>query len=126
MPMTTEMELARGLEDARASAMRAGDAGALERMLDDELVYTHSFGDRDSKAVFMEKFRGGFFVYHELESRVEQAVLRGDVLVITGAMWSRATVGGEDRIIDNKATMVWARAEGAWRLLSFAPTPIKR
>jgi len=125
MPVT-DLELAQDLEERRAEAMRAGDADTLERMFDDELVYTHSFGNRDSKAEFMDKFQRGVFVYHELRNSVEQVSRRGDVLVVTGAMWSRATVAGEDRIIDNAATVVWARKEGEWRLVAFAPTPLRR
>lgn len=124
--MTTDLELARGLEDARAAAMRTGDADALQAMFDDELVYTHSFGNRDTKAEFIARFRDGFFVYHELRNTVDQVARRGDVLVITGTMWSRATVGGQDRIIDNTATMVWAQQGDEWKFLAFAPTPIRR
>lgn len=50
----TDLELAQSLEARRTEAMQAGDADALERMFDDELVYTHSFGNRDSKAEFIE------------------------------------------------------------------------
>ena len=121
----TDLELAQELEERRAGAMRAGDADALDRMFDDELVYTHSFGNRDSKTEFMNKFRGGVFVYHELRNSVEQVSRRGDVLIVTGAMWSRATVAGEDRIIDNVATVVWVKEEGDWKLVAFAPTPLK-
>ena len=121
----TDLELAQDLEERRAEAMRAGDADSLDRMFDDELVYTHSFGNRDSKAEFMDKFRRGVFVYHELRNSVDRVFRRGDVLIVTGAMWSRATVAGEDRIIDNVATVVWAEEEGGWKLVAFAPTPLK-
>lgn len=121
----TDLELAQDLEKRRAEAMRAGDADALDRMFDDELVYTHSFGNRDSKAEFMDKFRRGVFVYHELRNSVDRVSRRGDVLIVTGAMWSRATVAGEDRIIDNVATVVWAMEEGGWKFVAFAPTPLK-
>ena len=121
----TDLELAQDLEECRAEAMRAGDADSLDRMFDDELVYTHSFGNRDSKAEFMDKFRRGVFVYHELRNSVARVFRRGDVLIVTGAMWSRATVAGEDRIIDNVATVVWAEEEGGWKLVAFAPTPLK-
>ena len=124
MPVT-DLELAQNLEARRTEAMQAGDADALERMFDDELVYTHSFGNRDSKAEFIDKFRRGGFVYHELRNTVDQVSRRGDVLIVTGAMWSRATVAGTDRIIDNVATVVWARKEGEWKFLAFAPTPIR-
>lgn len=122
----TDLELAQDLETRRAEAMQSGDAGALEQMFDDELVYTHSAGNRDSKAEFMDKFRRGYFVYHELRNSVDQVARRGDVLIVSGAMWSRATVGGEDRMIDNAATVVWAMKDSEWKFLAFAPTPLRR
>jgi len=121
----TDLELAQDLEERRAEAMRAGNADALDRMFSDELIYTHSFGNRDSKAEFMDKFRRGVFVYHELRNSVDRVSRWGDVLIVTGAMWSRATVAGEDRIINNVATVVWAVEEGDWKFVAFAPTPLK-
>lgn len=41
-------------------------------------------------------------------------------------MWSRATVAGEDRTIGNAATVLWAGKEGKWKLVAFAPTPLRR
>lgn len=124
--MANDSELARRLEAKRAAVMQSGDADALEQMFDDELVYTHSFGNRDSKSDYMAKFRDGFFNYHELRCETDSVVRRGDVLIVTGSMWARATVGGEERIIDNMATMVWAQQAGEWKFLSFAPTPVRR
>ena len=118
--------LAEGLEARRLAAMRAGDAEALAALLDDDLSYTHSFGDRDGKASYLDRLRAGFFRYHELRSVTEQVIRRGDVLVLVGTMWARETVNGQDRIIDNACTSVWAMRDGAWRFLSFAPTPLKR
>ncbi|MBK4216830.1 nuclear transport factor 2 family protein [Paracoccus caeni] len=121
-----DRRLAETLEARRYNAMKARDAETLEDLLDDELVYTHSFGDRDSKASFLAKLREGFFLYHELKPSIDIIARRGDVLILTGTMWARATVGGEDRIIDNTCTNIWAKTGGNWRFLSFAPTPIRR
>ena len=106
--------------------MQAGDATALDAMLDDDLSYTHSFGDRDSKASYLDKLRAGFFQYHELRPVTEQVIRRGDVLVLVGSMWARATVNGQDRVIDNVCTSVWAMRADEWRFLAFSPTPLKR
>ncbi|KFI29959.1 nuclear transport factor 2 family protein [Haematobacter massiliensis] len=118
--------LADELEARRYRAMQAGDATALDAMLDDDLSYTHSFGDRDSKASYLDKLRAGFFQYHELRPVTEQVIRRGDVLVLVGSMWARATVNGQDRVIDNVCTSVWAMRADEWRFLAFSPTPLKR
>lgn len=122
----SDIELATRLEEERRLAMQSGDAEALERLFDEQLHYTHSFGNADSKADYIAKFRKGGFVYHELTCSVDTVVRRDDVLIVHGAMWSRATVAGQDRIIDNATSVVWSKTGGAWRLLVFAPTPIKR
>ncbi|MDN3711544.1 nuclear transport factor 2 family protein [Paracoccus cavernae] len=126
MSKQSDIELAKTLEEERRMAMQTGDADALEQMFDDELHYTHSFGNADSKADYIAKFRKGGFIYHELTCTVDTVVRRDDVLIVHGAMWSRATVAGQDRIIDNATSVVWSKTGGSWRLLVFAPTPIKR
>lgn len=118
--------LANDLEARRYRAMQERDGAVLEAMLDDDLSYTHSFGDRDTKVSYLQKLHAGFFQYHELRPVTDQVIRRGDVLVLVGSMWARATVNGQDRIIDNACTSVWALRNGAWRFLAFAPTPLKR
>lgn len=126
MSNQSDIDLAKRLEEERRVAMQSGNADALERMFDEDLHYTHSFGNADSKADYIAKFRKGGFVYHELTCTVDTVVRRDDVLIVHGAMWSRATVAGQDRIIDNATTVVWAKTGDDWRLVVFAPTPIKR
>lgn len=116
-----------GLEAERFRLMLAKDADALERLMDDELVYTHSFGDRDSKASYLEKFRQGFFHYHEIDHRIDGIVARGETAIVTGLMSARATVGGKSRRLVNVYAAVWGRTSGeGWRLVTFQPTPLPR
>jgi len=113
------------LEAERFRLMLAKDAAALETLMDDQLVYTHSFGDRDTKASYMQKFRQGFFDYHEISHRIDCIVARGDAVIITGLMSAKATVGGQQRQLENVYTAVWGRESAKdWRLVAFQPTPL--
>ncbi|HEX4595051.1 MAG TPA: nuclear transport factor 2 family protein [Bryobacteraceae bacterium] len=47
------------LEDKRYAAMCGGDFAALEAMLHDELLYTHSSGLTDTKATWLASLRSG-------------------------------------------------------------------
>lgn len=122
---TTSVEAIAGLEAARYDAMLRGDRAALERMLDDELVYTHSLGDRDDKRGYLDKLSAGFFDYLEIGHDIERIILRGDSATVIGAMRARAIVGGEARELDNSYTAIWARDGRDWRLVAFQPTPIR-
>lgn len=113
------------LETERFRLMLAKDAAALETLMDNQLVYTHSFGDRDTKASYIQKFREGFFDYHEINHRIDGIVARGDFAIVTGMMSAKATVGGQQRQLENVYSAVWGREPGKnWRLVTFQPTPL--
>ncbi len=116
-----------GLEAARYDAMLRRDRATLERMFDDDLVYTHSFGDRDSKQSYLDRLSAGLFDYQEIGHDIERIILRGDSATVTGIMRARAIVGGEARTLHNSYTAVWVRSDGQdWRMLAFQPTPIRQ
>ena len=52
-----------GLEDKRFAAMIARDFATLERMVHDELLYTHSSGVTDTKASWIESMKSGKVKY---------------------------------------------------------------
>jgi hypothetical protein len=58
------------LERRRFEAMLKSDVTELAALLDDDLVYTHLFGDRDTKEGYLEKVRGKLFEYIELRRDV--------------------------------------------------------
>ena len=54
--MSSDKEIL-ALEDKRYAAMCSGDFAALEAMLHDELLYTHSSGLTDTKATWLASLR---------------------------------------------------------------------
>src|SRR5256885_13815893 len=56
--MSSDKEIL-ALEDKRYTAMCGGDFAALEAMLHDELLYTHSSGLTDTKASWLASLRLG-------------------------------------------------------------------
>src|SRR5207244_2467773 len=58
LEMSTEKEIL-ALEDRRCAAMTAGDLASLEKLLHDELLYTHSSGVMDTKASWLLSMKYG-------------------------------------------------------------------
>jgi hypothetical protein len=58
LAMSSDKEIL-ALEDKRYAAMCGGDFAALEAMLHDELLYTHSSGLTDTKATWLASLRSG-------------------------------------------------------------------
>jgi hypothetical protein len=108
------------LEDRRIEAMVAGDVQALEEILADDLIYTHTTARLDTKASFIDAVKTGKSNYKSVDRKdVEVRDLR-DTAVVTGH--AKFHVGDnkfEARFID-----VYARRNGAWQMVAWQSTRI--
>jgi hypothetical protein len=116
----------RAAEDRRYAAMLAADTDALDGLLSDRLVYTHSSGSRDTKDSFLSKMGSGALAYAWVEHPESQVVVLGDAVLIIGEMHAEVMVGGASRRLDNASLSVWAAEDGGWRLAAFQNTPLPR
>lgn len=117
--------LIRRLELRRYVAMRESDVAALDSLLSDDLIYTHSFGERDSKSSYLDKVSRGFFVYEEVSNIEERIVVAGTAVLVAGTMKAVAIVDGVRRTINNASLAVWSLGvDGAWLLVGYQPTPL--
>ncbi len=112
------------LETRRYAAMQAGDVAALRDLLADDLVYTHSFGDRDSKTSYLDKVAAGVFRYGEIRRSEEQVLIHGDSATVVGRMGADVHVAGTLRRLDNRFLAIWVKQGGRWQFLAYQPTPM--
>ena len=71
-------------ENRRYKAMIDKDLAALDALLGDALVYTHSNAVADSKASYIEGVRSGKFDYRSAERMDVVIDVYGDTAVVTG------------------------------------------
>jgi len=121
--MTDDIEEVRAAENRRYQAMLDGDVTLLEELCSPDLVYTHSFGERDTKESYLDKVRSGYFVYEEIDHPVSRILLVGDSAIVVGDMRAQVINDGVRRVLNNSAMAVWGRANGTWRFLAYQPTP---
>ena len=103
-------------EDARYSAMLAGDIAALEKLLDNDLTYAHSNGLTQNKLEYLAEFKMRH--YEEIHRDVIRTVVRGDTALVYCNLHIRAVVRGAPRDVKTFALAVWSKAEESWRLLA--------
>ena len=124
MTETANVIAVRTLEDERYKAMIAKDAGALDRLLDDGLVYTHSNALVDSKASYMEGIKVLKFDYRAAQRSDERYQDYGDTVVVTGRAVIDVVVAGAARKLNNRFINVWANGAKGWQMVAWQSTPI--
>jgi len=72
------------LEDRRFQAMIDGDFDTLDKLLGDDLTYTHSSGQADTRAEYIALCKRGVFKYQKIERPIEEIQVYGETVVVTG------------------------------------------
>lgn len=113
------------LESRRYKAMIESDVAALEELLADEMIYTHSSSAVDDKASYVNGFRTGKWNYRKVERPIEKVTVFGDTACVAGHV--HITVGppgGPERVINSRFLDVWVRRSGKWQMVAWQATPI--
>jgi len=123
---TPEKEVLR-VENERIQAVLHRDTAALEQLLADELVYTHSTGRVDSKAQFIHSIQSGDLNYLAMKHSNLDARVYGDVAVLTGRSAVKVkSPHTENQIVDLDLRFlnVYAKRNGQWQQLAWQSTRI--
>jgi uncharacterized protein DUF4440 len=128
-------------DDARAAELRAAkntrfeaqvnaDAKTLDQVLDAGLEYTHSNGDQDTKASFIESLTSGARDYVSTVATIETVRIFGDVGVIRGKAKVTVADHGQSKDLSLGYTDLWLWKDGrwqmtAWRSVRLPDSPVK-
>ena len=114
----------RALEEKRYKAMIDQDFPALEALLADTLVYTHSSAAVDTKASYIDGIRDKKFVYLTSKRPVENIQVYGDVAIVTGEVRLDLLSKGTPRVITSRFIDVWHKGAKGWQMVAWQSTPI--
>jgi len=120
--MSSEKEIL-GLEDKRFATMIAGDLGALERMVHEELLYTHSSGITDTKASWLDSMRSGKVRYKSASCSERKVRVVNEVALVNGKAHIEAEIGGEPRTLKLLFLNAWARTPQGWKFVAWQSCP---
>jgi len=110
-------------ENLRYKAMIEVDAAALDRLLADELLFTHSSGVVEPKHVFIASLESGDLDYRSVRTKDIQVHVYGDTAVVTGLSTLELAVRGAPRKAKLRFTSVYSRSEvGDFRLVAYQST----
>jgi ketosteroid isomerase-like protein len=125
-PSTTSKEELRRTEQSRVEALVNSDVLRLEKLLADDLAYTHSTGIKESKAEFLHRIQSGELKYDSMQHQNDVSVrLYGDTGVLTGTSRVRVKTQGQTLNLHIRFTELWVKRDrGSWQLVAWQATRI--
>lgn len=111
----------RQLEKRRFAAQQTADAKTLNEVLADDLVYTHSNGNQDSKRSFIESLTSQRLAYRDVTISNDTVRFYGpDLAIVTGQMDATSVVNGKaNPPMRLRYTDVYARRKGRWQMVAW-------
>lgn len=110
------------LEKRRIEAMTNQDAEALDKILADDLIYTHSSGRTETKAEFITNATSGAIRYRAL-SQEDVTVRRfGDTAIVTGHGIVHVESSSGEKKFPVRFIDVYVKQDGAWRMIAWQST----
>jgi ketosteroid isomerase-like protein len=110
------------LDQKRMHAMAQKDIMALNALLSDDLVYTHSTARIDTKQSLIGAMESGATVYTAVVPSDVKAQDLGDAVVLTGVARISVMSNGRPNTFSVRFTDVYANKGGQWQMVTWQST----
>jgi ketosteroid isomerase-like protein len=106
-------------ERAWAEATAKSDAAALQKILADDLLYTHSTGDDDTKKMFIDNMSNGVRKYTKVQHYGDiDAKIYGDIAIVRAKARIETIMSGKAGGAHLKWIHIFRYKGGVWQLLA--------
>ena len=109
-------------DNARFDAMIKADGAALEKLLADELSYTHSNALVQDKAAFIGDIKSAKIKYLTVEPTDQKARVFGNMAIVTGGASVHVVQNGNDLTFKIRYTNAHINRGGAWQMVAWQAT----
>ncbi|SRR6266852_6221191 len=118
-------DLILSLEQKRRDAMIAEDREALECLLSNDLIHTHTNGQTDTKRVFLGNL-GKRVRFLSFVPIAQSLVMREQAAILSGELIVTVQIAGQDAPLkmQNKILSVWTLEGAEWRQVAYQATKI--
>jgi len=106
-------------EKKRFDAQVSKNYTVLEQVLSDDLVYTHSNGNTDSKKSYIQSIRDGKSRYDAINVEDQKVRIYGNTAIINGVCMIKAMNSGQTINTHLKYTDVYVRKGNQWQMVAW-------
>lgn len=117
---TGEIAAVRAADDERVAAILAADAARLDAIFSDDLGYTHSNGQHDTKTSYMESLvtRNTIYRTYDYQAR-DFRIVSPDIALMTARVLITSANNGKEVALDLSILAVFRKENGKWRFLAW-------
>jgi hypothetical protein len=124
-PKAAAADVVKAAELKRFEAATKSDFDTLDKLLAEDLTYTHSTGILETKAVFLDSLKSGKLQFRTIEPADLQVRVYGTTAVITGTAKVSVVSKGEPKDIALRFTDVWVNRAGEWQMVAWQSTKLQ-
>jgi ketosteroid isomerase-like protein len=117
-------EQIQALDREWAQACVQADIAKLEQILADDLTYTHSSGQTQTKAEFIATLREGKTRYRSINFQESSVRIYGDSAVSNSEVRVNLTIDGKEVSVHPRFLHIWVKHNGRWQLVAHQGTKI--
>ena len=110
------------LDKQRMTAMAEKNLEALNQLIGDDLIYTHSSARMDTKQSLIGAMNSGTTVYTSVVPSAVVAQDLGDTVVLTGIADISVMSGGKPNSFQVRFSDVWAKRAAGWQMVTWQST----
>jgi ketosteroid isomerase-like protein len=118
-------EQAKALDRKWAEATIHADVAALNQILSDNLTYTHSSGNTQSKIEFIASVRSKELQYRSIEFETADVRFYGSTALISSHVRIQVTAAGHDQSVHACFLHLWVKKNGRWQMVAHQATKIE-
>ena len=112
----------REFQARRFAAMVHHDVAAVAGCLGDDLTYTHTSGETETKPQFLETLRSGRIEYDQIEPVDITVRAYGQTAITTGRSTMHIRAGGQAQTFQIRFIEVDVRRDGRWQTIAWQAT----
>lgn len=106
-------------EKERFNAQITRDPTVLDKVLADDLIYTHSNGLVDSKQSFIQSIKEAKMVYEQINVEEQKVRIYGKIAVVNGVCTIKAINNGQPMNLKLRYTDAYKRNGKQWQLITW-------
>lgn len=110
------------LETQRFKAMTENDFASLERILADDLSYSHTSGWLQTKGEFIATLRSGQLKYESISAEETKVRVYGNTGVVTGRASLKVRSKGQEESFRVRYLDVYINRNGRWQMVGWQST----